>query len=186
MCSFWSVPCWMATQLVDRNCCRCNGTTGRCRNCSCVKAGTHCLSCLPGHLGHCGNQPSQPMSSSQPLSSTTTSTSVPGQALDSQLLPPSTTTDNTNAPVNQNVVDLSSVMHLSHDFYHLPYQLPGLFLRLLPRIRVGVFATSPLHPLWQVQTLLGEAVALTPSSTHSMMYTVSGCRSSSSCRREML
>ncbi len=35
-------------------CCRCN-KTGRCRNCSCVKTGSQCLSCLPGRLGQCSN-----------------------------------------------------------------------------------------------------------------------------------
>ena len=36
------------------SCCRCN-KTGRCRNCSCVKAGKQCLSCLPHRLGQCSN-----------------------------------------------------------------------------------------------------------------------------------
>ena len=35
-------------------CCRCN-KTGRCRNCSCVKAGKSCRSCLPIRLGQCEN-----------------------------------------------------------------------------------------------------------------------------------
>ena len=35
-------------------CCKCN-KTGRCRNCSCVKAGIHCQSCLPSRLGSCSN-----------------------------------------------------------------------------------------------------------------------------------
>ena len=35
-------------------CCRCN-RSGRCRNCSCVKAGSTCQSCLPQRQGNCSN-----------------------------------------------------------------------------------------------------------------------------------
>ena len=35
-------------------CCRCN-RTGRCQNCSCVKRGQPCLSCLPQRLRNCVN-----------------------------------------------------------------------------------------------------------------------------------
>ena len=35
-------------------CCRCY-RTGRCQNCSCVKRGQPCLSCLPQRLGNCVN-----------------------------------------------------------------------------------------------------------------------------------
>ena len=35
-------------------CCRCN-RSGRCRNCSFVKAGSPCQSCLPQCLGNCSN-----------------------------------------------------------------------------------------------------------------------------------
>ena len=35
-------------------CCKCN-RTGRCLNCSCVKRGQPCLSCLPQRLGNCAN-----------------------------------------------------------------------------------------------------------------------------------
>ena len=36
------------------SCCKCNHT-GRCRNCSCVKGGRACQSCLLHHLGNCVN-----------------------------------------------------------------------------------------------------------------------------------
>ena len=36
------------------SCCKCN-RTGRCRNCSCVKGGRACQSCLPQRLGNCAN-----------------------------------------------------------------------------------------------------------------------------------
>ena len=53
-------------------CCRCNAS-GRCKNCSCRKAGRECLNCLPRQRGHCEN--------SSPLAScahgpTTTDTSL--------------------------------------------------------------------------------------------------------------
>ena len=35
-------------------CCSCN-SSGRCRNCSCVKAGRACSSCLPSRLSRCEN-----------------------------------------------------------------------------------------------------------------------------------
>lgn len=35
-------------------CCRCNGS-GRCRNCSCVKAQRQCTNCLPKRKGTCSN-----------------------------------------------------------------------------------------------------------------------------------
>ena len=35
-------------------CCRCN-RTGRCRGCSCVKAGSLCQNCLPSRRGQCTN-----------------------------------------------------------------------------------------------------------------------------------
>ena len=37
-------------------CCRCN-RTGTCQGCSCYKSGQLCVSCLPGSLGRCQNQP---------------------------------------------------------------------------------------------------------------------------------
>ena len=36
-------------------CCRCNGS-GRCRNCSCSKAGKPCVDCLPQRRGRCCNE----------------------------------------------------------------------------------------------------------------------------------
>ena len=44
----------MCTNCRKMPCCKCN-KTGRCRNCSCVKTGLQCLSCLPGRLGLCSN-----------------------------------------------------------------------------------------------------------------------------------
>ena len=49
-----------------RQCCRCNGS-GRCKNCSCVKAGKACIDCLPNKRQVCLNQPTQPPLA-QPLS----------------------------------------------------------------------------------------------------------------------
>ena len=67
------------------NCCRCN-RDGRCKNCSCVKRGLNCESCLPSRLGHCSNlisapstafsQPSNCSSHSVPFSSTPVSRSL--------------------------------------------------------------------------------------------------------------
>ena len=37
-------------------CCRCNAS-GRCKNCSCKKAGKECSNCLPCRRGHCENLP---------------------------------------------------------------------------------------------------------------------------------
>ena len=57
-------------------CCRCN-RTGSCRRCACVKAGRHCVNCLPSKLGTCSNCPT-PASSTAPAttqSSNTTETS---------------------------------------------------------------------------------------------------------------
>ena len=42
------------------SCCKCN-RTGRCRNCSCVKAGRPCQGCLPQRLGNCSNVTSIPV-----------------------------------------------------------------------------------------------------------------------------
>ena len=56
-----------------RRCCRCNGSDGRRRNCSCVKRGSSCSCCLPGDHGVCHNQHDSahpPSSSSSPSSST--------------------------------------------------------------------------------------------------------------------
>ena len=39
-------------------CCRCNGS-GRCKNCSCVKAGKVCIDCLPSKRQACSNIPTQ-------------------------------------------------------------------------------------------------------------------------------
>ena len=50
-------------------CCRCN-RSGRCRNCSCVKAGSTCQNCLPQRLGNCSNN-----------GSTTTPITTPPQIL---------------------------------------------------------------------------------------------------------
>lgn len=73
-------------------CCRCN-RTGRCRNCSCVKASKHCQSCLPSRLGQCSNyHASSPKSTTTcPGDSltTTTTTSVP-QPLPSSSIPSGT------------------------------------------------------------------------------------------------
>ena len=44
-----------------RQCCKCNGS-GRCRSCSCVKAGKACVDCLPNKRQGCSNQPTQPLS----------------------------------------------------------------------------------------------------------------------------
>ena len=53
-------------------CCRCNGS-GRCRNCSCSKAGKLCVDCLPQRKGRCCNEshassqtPTQPSSQTTP------------------------------------------------------------------------------------------------------------------------
>ena len=45
-------------------CCKCN-KTGRCRNCSCVKAGIHCQSCLSSRLGLCQTLAQVPRSAKQ-------------------------------------------------------------------------------------------------------------------------
>ena len=39
-------------------CCRCN-RSGICRNCSCVRDGKECTSCLPKRLGQCQNIPQE-------------------------------------------------------------------------------------------------------------------------------
>ena len=56
-------------------CCRCNGS-GRCRNCSCSKAGKPCVDCLPQRKGRCCNEshtssqtPIQPSSQNIPQAS---------------------------------------------------------------------------------------------------------------------
>ena len=41
-----------------RQCCRCNGS-GRCKNCSCVKAGRACMDCLPSKKQACANLSAQ-------------------------------------------------------------------------------------------------------------------------------
>ena len=76
-------------------CCRCN-RTGRCLNCSCVKSGRPCQSCLPQRLENCANtvqtQPSPPApvdTSTQPLFPLPTPNRVPETPL--SCLPPSTT-----------------------------------------------------------------------------------------------
>ena len=43
-----------STGVVMPVCCRCNGS-GRCRGCSCAKAGRQCTSCLPLRKGQCCN-----------------------------------------------------------------------------------------------------------------------------------
>ena len=49
-------------------CCRCNGD-GKCRNCSCVKEGKTCTTCLPSRRGRCLNKPhpSAPAPANQPV-----------------------------------------------------------------------------------------------------------------------
>lgn len=42
-----------------RQCCRCNGS-GRCKNCSCVKAQKACVDCLPSKRSRCSNLPGLP------------------------------------------------------------------------------------------------------------------------------
>ena len=54
-------------------CCRCN-KTGRCRNCSCVKTGNHCQSCLPSRLGQCSNHS---ITTSQPTGTSSLPTQPP-------------------------------------------------------------------------------------------------------------
>ena len=56
-------------------CCHCNGS-GRCRNCSCSKAGKPCVNCLPQRKGRCRNEshtssqtPTQPSSQTTPQAS---------------------------------------------------------------------------------------------------------------------
>ena len=65
------------------NCCKCN-STGRCRNCACVKANKKCRGCLPSRLGHCLNvapasssDDSSNLSPPGPNSSLSASASVP-------------------------------------------------------------------------------------------------------------
>ncbi len=41
-------------------CCRCNGS-GRCKGCSCSKAGQLCTNCLPLRKGRCGNHRDVPL-----------------------------------------------------------------------------------------------------------------------------
>lgn len=79
----------------DKNCCKCN-RTGRCRNCSCVKAGKHCLSCLPSCLGQCVNNnisTSNHFTASQPTMSITTHPKMP-------LLPSQQITVQTSTPIS--------------------------------------------------------------------------------------
>ena len=52
-------------------CCRCNGS-GRCRNCSCSKAGKPCVDCLPRRKGRCCNERhTSSQTTTQPSSQTT-------------------------------------------------------------------------------------------------------------------
>ena len=48
-------------------CCRCNGS-GRCKSCSCSRAGTPCTNCLPSRKGKCcnGGHSDEPMSHPSP------------------------------------------------------------------------------------------------------------------------
>ncbi len=61
-----------STSCVPR-CCRCN-RSGICKNCSCAKAGTSCVSCLPNDLGSCLNQPSSSIRQSRHVHSQLSST----------------------------------------------------------------------------------------------------------------
>lgn len=59
-------------------CCRCN-RTGRCLNCSCVKGGRACESCLPRRLGHCVNTTQiTPPSQADAAPPQASSASIPG------------------------------------------------------------------------------------------------------------
>ena len=48
------MSCKQASPKDMSACCRCT-KNGRCKNCSCVKAGRHCTGCLPLSLGICQN-----------------------------------------------------------------------------------------------------------------------------------
>ena len=60
---FYLVPTILKSEPVswpkEMPCCRCS-RTGTCANCSCVKAGKTCGSCLPGKLGKCRNTSARP------------------------------------------------------------------------------------------------------------------------------
>ena len=74
-----TLSCDQTTYLQDASMLhlRCNGS-GRCKNCSCVKAGKACIDCLPSKRQVCTNQPSQqPQQPLGPSSPSSLSTPLP-------------------------------------------------------------------------------------------------------------
>ena len=67
-------------------CCKCN-KTGKCKGCSCVKEGKHCINCLPGKMGVCAN-----VVTSSTLTSTSASSLASNQSDSSQGQSPVATT----------------------------------------------------------------------------------------------
>ena len=67
------------------NCCSCN-SSGRCKNCSCVKKRRPCSSCLLSRLSKCSNRPMTPINAPQSQTSSTSSTLPQAQPAASALV----------------------------------------------------------------------------------------------------
>ena len=65
-------------------CCRCNGS-GKCINCSCVKSGSVCWSCLPLRKGNCANNGSRHHDADQPPATDIGTTDQPAAPSESEL-----------------------------------------------------------------------------------------------------
>ena len=81
-----------------RQCCRCNGS-GRCKNCSCVKAGKACTDCLPSKRQACSNRPTQPPQTSPPPPGISTTTSLTASTPLSPHIQDNMTTEQERCPV---------------------------------------------------------------------------------------
>ena len=88
------------------SCCRCN-KTGRCSNCSCVKAGKLCHSCLPGRLSQCNNNTTTTTTTQFNSNSKIQTNTIANNTSVSSTIAATTTTSTTTTPSTNEAQNLN-------------------------------------------------------------------------------
>ena len=125
-------------------CCSCN-SSGRCRNCSCVKAGRTCSTCLPSRLDRCSNTSSN--TNTSPNTNTNTSaqdlpsaiaTLQPPLPLPTDRHSPTTATAPENVHTSHNPEPCIRHLYKPHKLRKIPLEQPpspSLKTRIMPTLR---------------------------------------------------